>query len=56
MAIPIVWVYWIVSLTIVTYTIAYIVRKFRDYGFAALVALYYLFRCIANIGCKNYKL
>lgn len=43
MAIPIVWVYWIVSLTIVTYTSAYIVRKFRDYGFAALVAFYTIY-------------
>lgn len=43
MAIPIVWVYWIVSLTIVTYASAYIVKKFKDYGFAALVAFYTIY-------------
>ncbi|RLF56984.1 MAG: VUT family protein [Thermoplasmata archaeon] len=39
----IVWVYWVVSLTIVTYMSAYIVRKYRDYGFAALVAFYSIY-------------
>ncbi len=43
MTIPVVWVYWIVSLTIVTYASAYIVKKFRNYGFAALVAFYTIY-------------
>ncbi len=43
MRIPIVWVYWVISLTIVTFTSAYIVKRFRDYGFAALVAFYTIY-------------
>jgi hypothetical protein len=38
-----VWLYWIVSLTIVTYASAYVVKKFRDYGFAALTAFYTIY-------------
>jgi hypothetical protein len=43
MTFPIVWIYWIVSLTIVTYSSAYIVRKFKQYGFAALTAFYTIY-------------
>jgi len=43
MPIPIVWVYWIVSLTIVTYASASIVKRFPEYGFAALVAFYTIY-------------
>lgn len=43
MAIPIVWVYWVISLTIVTIVSAYIVRKSRENGFTALVALYIIY-------------
>jgi uncharacterized integral membrane protein (TIGR00697 family) len=43
MTFPIVWIYWIVSLTIVTYSSAYIVRKFKKYGFAALTAFYTIY-------------
>lgn len=43
MAFPTVWIYWIISLTIVTYASAYIVKKFRNYGFAALVAFYTIY-------------
>lgn len=42
-AIPIVWVYWVISLTIVTIVSAYIVRKSRENGFTALVALYIIY-------------
>jgi len=38
-----VWIYWVVGLTIVTYASAYIVRKFHDYGFAALTAFYTIY-------------
>ncbi|MGQ4834474.1 MAG: queuosine precursor transporter [Candidatus Asgardarchaeia archaeon] len=41
--IPIVWIYWIVSLTIVTYASAYIVKKYREIGFAALTAFYTIY-------------
>jgi len=41
--IPLVWIYWIVSLTIVTYSSAYIVKKFKNYGFAALTAFYTIY-------------
>jgi len=43
MPIPIVWIYWIVSLTIVTYASATIVKRFPEYGFAALVAFYTIY-------------
>jgi len=38
-----VWVYWFVSLTIVTYASAYIVKRFKEYGFAALTAFYTIY-------------
>jgi uncharacterized integral membrane protein (TIGR00697 family) len=41
--IPMVWIYWIVSLTIVTYASAFIVKRFPEYGFAALVAFYTIY-------------
>lgn len=40
---PQVWIYWIVTLTIVTYVSAYIVRNFKEYGFAALAAFYTIY-------------
>jgi len=43
MRIPIVWVYWVSSLTIVTLVSAYICRRFKDYGFAALVSFYAIY-------------
>jgi len=39
----IVWLYWIISLTIVTYASSYIVRKYENYGFAALTAFYTIY-------------
>ncbi len=38
-----VWIYWIVSLTIVTYASAYIVRKYNEFGYAALVSFYTIY-------------
>ncbi|RLE63592.1 MAG: VUT family protein [Thermoprotei archaeon] len=38
-----VWVYWFVSLTIVTHASAYIVKRFKEYGFAALTAFYTIY-------------
>lgn len=43
MPIPLVWIYWIVSLTIVTYASASIVKRFPEHGFAALVAFYTIY-------------
>ncbi len=43
MPVPTVWIYWMVSLTIVTYASAYIVKKFPEHGFAALVAFYTIY-------------
>ena len=43
MPIPPVWIYWIVSLTIVTYASAFIVKRFPEHGFAALVAFYTIY-------------
>jgi uncharacterized integral membrane protein (TIGR00697 family) len=47
--IPIVWIYWISSLTIVTLASAYIVKKFPDYGFVALVAFYTIYLSASQI-------
>jgi uncharacterized integral membrane protein (TIGR00697 family) len=41
--IPMVWIYWIISLTIVTYASASIVKRFPEHGFAALVAFYTIY-------------
>lgn len=49
MLIPIVWIYWISSLTIVTLASAYIVKKFPDYGFVALVAFYTIYLSASQI-------
>lgn len=38
-----VWVYWIISLTLVTYVSAQIVKRYREYGFAALCAFYVIY-------------
>ena len=43
MGFPVVWIYWIVSLTIVTYASAYIVKNFREIGFAALTSFYVIY-------------
>lgn len=39
----IVWVYWLISLTLVTYASAYVVKKYKNYGFAALTAFYTIY-------------
>ena len=41
--IPTIWIYWATSLTIVTYASAYIVKKYREHGFAALTAFYTIY-------------
>jgi len=43
MTFPIVWIYWIVSLFIVTYSSAYIVKRFKKHGFAAITAFYTIY-------------
>ena len=43
MGFPVVWVYWVISLTVVTYASAYIVKNFREIGFAALTAFYTIY-------------
>lgn len=40
---PIVWVYWVISLTIATVASAYIVKNYRQHGFAALLAFYVIY-------------
>jgi len=41
--IPVVWIYWIISLTIVTYVSTLIVKKYRELGFAALTGFYVIY-------------
>jgi len=43
MTFPVVWIYWIISLTIVTYASAYIVKKYKEWGYAALIAFYTIY-------------
>ncbi len=45
----IVWLYWIVSLTLVTCASAYIVKNYREIGFAALTAFYTVYLCASQI-------
>ena len=49
MAFPVVWIYWAISLTIVTYASAYIVRRYKEHGFAALTAFYVVYLCASQI-------
>lgn len=44
-----VWIYWILSLTIVTYASVQIVRRFPQYGFAALTGFYVVYLAAAQI-------
>jgi|Deesub1362A_J573_1020465.scaffolds.fasta_scaffold00879_16 hypothetical protein len=41
--IPVVWIYWLISLTIVTYVSTLIIKKYREWGFAALTAFYAIY-------------
>ncbi len=43
MIIPIVWIYWALTLTIVTYLSAHIVKNYKQIGFAVLVAFYTIY-------------
>jgi len=43
MGFPVVWIYWVASLTVVTYASAYIVKKYREWGYAALTAFYTIY-------------
>jgi len=47
--IPVVWIYWIVSLTISTYFSAYIVKKFKKYGFAVLTSVYVIYLAASQV-------
>ncbi len=38
-----VWTYWLIGLTLVTYLSVYIVRNYREYAFAALTAFYVIY-------------
>lgn len=38
-----VWIYWLISLTLVTYISAQIVIRFKDYGFAVLCSFYVIY-------------
>jgi len=49
MDVPVVWLYWIISLTIVTYASAYIIRRHREYGYAALVGFYVVYLAASQI-------
>jgi len=40
MKIPAIWIYWIVSLSIGTHRSSFLVKRFRNYGFAAMVSFY----------------
>lgn len=44
-----VWIYWIISLTIVTYASVYIVRKYPQYGFAALTGFYIVYLAASQL-------
>ena len=46
---PIVWLYWAVSLTIVTLLSGYIVRYHKEYGFAALLAFYTIYLAASQL-------
>jgi hypothetical protein len=43
------WILWVASLTIVTYASAQIVKKYKQHGFAALVAFYSIYLAAAQV-------
>ncbi|MDD3621433.1 MAG: queuosine precursor transporter [Methanofollis sp.] len=49
MEFPIVWIYWALSLTIVTYASAYIIRHHRQYGYPALVGFYVIYLAASQV-------
>jgi len=49
MGFPVVWIYWVASLTVVTYASAYIVKKYREWGYAALTAFYTIYLAASQI-------
>ena len=46
---PWVWVYWIISLTFVTWMSAWVVKRFRDYGFAVLTGFYVVYLAASQV-------
>ena len=44
-----VWIYWVLSLTIVTYFSAFIVKRYKEVGFATLTAMYVLYLTASQI-------
>ncbi|WOF15835.1 queuosine precursor transporter [Methanoplanus sp. FWC-SCC4] len=49
MIIPEIWIYWILSMTIVTYASAYVVKNYREIGYTALVGFYILYLTMSQI-------
>jgi len=47
--IPIIWLYWAASLTLVTIVSAYIVKEYREVGFAVLTAFYTIYLAASQI-------
>jgi len=45
----VVWIYWAISLTIVTYISTQIVKKYKELGFAALTAFYTIYLAMSQI-------
>ena len=46
---PWVWLYWIISLTFVTWMSAWVVKRFRDYGFAVLTGFYVVYLAASQV-------
>lgn len=44
-----VWLYWIIGLTIVTYASVWVVKKFPQYGFAALTGFYVIYLAASQV-------
>ena len=48
-----VWILWVISLTIVTYVSVYIVRHYPGYAFTALTGFYILYLCVSQIAASR---
>ncbi|HNX17536.1 MAG TPA: queuosine precursor transporter [Methanoregula sp.] len=48
-----VWILWIICLTIVTYASVYIIRHYPAYAYTALTGFYILYLCISQIGAAR---
>ncbi len=49
MELPLVWIYWVICLSLVTYISAFVINRYREYGYALLVGFYVVYLAASQI-------